>query len=79
MFKGLLLPTLAADAQPEKLQNVMAVTEVLALSWQSPQSSRRGGRHEKGIDAGGSPLRTGHRAHWRHVPRRLILESDAGH
>ena len=52
----------------------MAITDVLALLWQSTQSSRRGGRHEKGIDVGGSSLRTGHRANWRHVPRRLTLD-----
>jgi hypothetical protein len=54
----------------------MEVTEVLALSWQPSQSSRRGRRHEKGIDVIGSPLRTGHHADWRHVSRELISEGD---
>jgi hypothetical protein len=48
------------------------------MLWQSIQSSRRGGRHEKGIDAGGSSLRTGHRADWRHVPSRLTLDGPLG-
>jgi hypothetical protein len=65
---------LVARFLSEKLQNVMAVTDVLALFWQPPQSSRTGGCHEKGIDLIGSPLRTAHRADWRHVPRWLISE-----